>query len=395
MDHDELPYQRGPLKDLTPNVLKLGVVSLLADISSEMLYPLIPVFLTQVLGAPIATVGVIEGFAEAISSGLKGYFGRLSDRYSNRRAFVFAGYGVSAIAKPVIALAQGWTLVLLARSSDRLGKALRSGPRDALLADSVESAYIGKAFGWHRALDTVGAILGPLFTLPFLQSGSDSLRSVFLWALIPGLISAGFVLLVREQKSLKAESASPRLALNQSLPKIYWSFFWIWGLFSVCNSSDMFLILRAQNLGLSLTHIILVYTLYNSIYALSSPWLGQLSDKLPRKWVLTGGLMAFMFVYAGMALASAAWQVIGLYSLYGLYAAATDGVGKAMALDFTPKELRATGLGYMGAVTSFGTLFASITAGFLWSYFGPWAPFAYGALGAGLAAVFLQRKIFA
>lgn len=387
---DERTYSRGPWRGLTPSVIRLGLVSLFADISSEMLYPLTPIFLAVVLGAPMGVIGFIEGVAEATASLLRAVSGRLSDRTGRRRPFVVVGYTLSAFAKPLIALAAGWPLVLVARVADRFGKGLRTSPRDALLADSVDAAVRGRAFGWHRAMDTTGAVIGPLLALALLAVWGGDLRPIFLVAFIPGLIGAALVFTVREHRRPPVEVQAPALALH-ALPPAFQRYLLAWGVFAVANSSDIFLILKAKGLGYAEGTIILLYTFYNVLYAVASPGLGQLSDRWGRKVVLLSGLAVFALVYLGFAAARQPWQVWPLFAIYGLYTAATDGVGKALAVDLTPASARAGALGLLGTVTGLATLLASSLAGLLWQFIAPWAAFAYGALGALAGALLLLR----
>lgn len=377
---------------MTPNVMRLGLVSLLADISSEMLYPLIPIFITSVLHAPADVLGVIEGVAEATASLLKTVSGRLSDVWGRRRVFVFAGYAVSAVAKPVIGLATIWPTVLGARVADRFGKGIRTSPRDALIADSIAPEYRGKAFGWHRSMDTMGAVGGPLIALVLVWLTNNNLRLIFLLAVIPGLLSAGVVLTVRERKRpAKVPGPAPSSIRFSALPAPFRAYLIAWSLFAIANSSDMFLILKAKQVGYMETWTVALYALYNLIYAGASPVLGQLSDKIGRKRVLVGGLCVFAVVYVGFALARVPWMMWPLFAVYGLYVAATDGVGKAFAIDLVPSGIRGGAIGLLGTFTGIATLIASSVAGVLWTFVGPWAAFAYGAAGAVLGAVFLSR----
>lgn len=383
------PYRRGLFRGLTPNVIRLGLVSFFADISSEMLYPLIPIFLTAVLGAPMAIVGVIEGAAEATASLLRTVSGRLSDLSGRRRPYVLAGYTLSAFAKPLLALAMGWPLVLLARVADRFGKGLRSSPRDALLADSVDAASRGRAFGWHRGMDTAGAVLGPLLALALIAVAREQWRLIFLLAFIPGIIGAGLVLFVRERRR-PAPAAPPRLRLS-AFPPAFRQYLAAWGVFAIANSSDVFLILRANKMGFTPTRVILLYAFYNVVYAAASPYLGHLSDVLGRRRVLIGGLLVFALVYIGFAIIPTAGWLWPLFAVYGLYIAATDGVGKAFAVDLVPDTVRASALGLLGTLTGVATLIASSVTGLLWQLLGPWAAFGYGALGALLGCLLLWR----
>jgi MFS family permease len=388
-DAPERAYESGVFKNLTPNIVRMGLVSFLADVSSEMLYPLTPIFLTVVLGAPVAAVGLIEGVAESIASLLKSVSGRMSDRSGKRRPYITWGYGLAAVAKPLIGIAYGWPLVLLARSVDRFGKGLRTSPRDALLADSIDQEHRGLAFGWHRALDTMGAVLGPLLALGLLPVMHNNLRPIFAIAFIPGIIGAALTLTVRERRHVvKHEASSFRY---RDLPARMKYYLLAWGVFSIANSSDVFLILKAKNVGFSNTLVILLYVVYNIVYASASPIFGRLSDRLGRKRVLVGGLLVFAGVYLGFAFARAAWMLWPLLAVYGLYIAATDGVGKALAVDLVTPEIRGTAVGILGTVTGVAALVASSVAGLLWTVIGPWAAFVYGSLGAIAGAILIAR----
>lgn len=384
---------------LSPNVLRLGFVSFFADVSSEMLYPLMPIFLTSVLGAPASIVGVIEGAAEATASILKTVSGRIADRTGRRIELVFGGYTLSALAKLLIAISHTWPLVLVARLLDRTGKGFRSAPRDAILADSTDPAVCGAAFGWHRTMDTLGAVVGPLLALVLLSTAGGDLRKVIGLAVVPGLIGALLVLSVSDPARRKrypaiVESAVDTRSAAEKREPLRWSsipprfrlYLVAWLPFVLVNSSDVFLILRAKQLGFTTTAVVLVYTLYNLVYALASLPLGHLSDKLGRLSVLVGGMLVFAAVYVGFAFATETWHVIVLFAAYGIYIAATDGVGKAFAVDLVPRELRATSIGLLGTVTGIMTLVASALAGLLWDTVGPWAPFAVGAVGALVSA---------
>lgn len=400
---------------LTPNVLKLGLISLFADIASEMLYPITPIFLTHVLGASFTSVGAIEGVAEGIASLLKSISGRWSDRLQNRKSFVVAGYALSAIAKPLLGLSNSWTQVMAIRSMDRVGKGLRSAPRDALLSDSAPIELQGAAFGWHRAMDTLGAAIGPLLSLAFITSFATApkapetslspeltttLRSLFLWSLVPGAIAVIISLFVHESRSASStarklsESKSPIDDASSALSPQFKRYLIAWTAFSLTNSSDVFLLLRAQNAGVSLANTILLYTGYNLVYALSSPYLGHLSDKIPRKHVLMTGLTVFATVYLLFGFATEGWHFLLLFLVYGLYIGATDGVGKAFAVDLLPINQKATGLGALGTATGLSMIAASTAGGWLWDHFGPRATFLYGAAGALTAIALLSASRF-
>lgn len=373
-------------------VVKLGLVSLFADIASEMLYPITPIFLTTVLGASMTSLGLVEGIAEAIASLLKASAGSWSDRLQSRKPFVWGGYLLSALAKPLTGFAGSWVGVLGARSLDRVGKGLRGGPRDALLAESVSEKLRGAAFGWHRAMDTLGAAIGPLLAIWYMQSYSDDLRSIYYWALIPGLISVLFALSIHEKKKT-ASSVSPEKIKApwrwSDFSSSYKKYLLAWGLFSLVNSSDVFLLMKVKSAGVSLTHLILLYCFYNLVYAVMSPYLGWLSDKWGRKKILIGGLVVFSLVYAGFSQAMTQTEFWILFGVYGLYMAATDGVGKSLAIDLVQKHLKATGIGILGAVTGIATIFASLVAGALWDHLGSSWALLYGSMGALLAVLVL------
>ncbi|MDG0818148.1 MFS transporter [Bdellovibrio svalbardensis] len=374
---------------LTPNVKRLGLVSFLADISSEMLYPITPIFLTTVLGASVASVGVIEGFAEAIASLLKTYSGFWSDRIRRRKPFIWGGYLLAAVAKPLIGVSQVWGQVLFARGLDRTGKGLRTAPRDALLAESVPPHLRGAAFGWHRMMDTLGAAIGPLLAIVYLKYSSN-LRFIYFLALIPGLLAVIAALRLKEERREQvAPSYHQTWASFFSLPKEFKHYLFSWTVFSLANSSDAFLLLRMQQAGIPLTETILLYCFYNLVYALASPYLGGLSDRVGRKRVLLFGLVIFALVYTGFAFATHESQFWVLFGVYGLYMAATDGVGKAFAIDLLNKDMKATAVGYLGTVTGISTLIASSVAGLLWDHYGSAATFAYGAVGAVLTVMTL------
>ena len=375
---------------LSPTVKKLGLVSFLADVSSEMLYPITPLFLTLTLGASVSSLGLIEGLAEAIASLLKTYSGFWSDRIQKRKPFIWLGYLLAALAKPLIGASQVWTQVLLARSLDRTGKGLRTGPRDAMLSESIPFRLRGAAFGWHRGMDTLGAAVGPLLAILFLNY-SDNLRAIYFLAFIPGLLAVVVALTLKEKRTEPRKAhEKPSWSSFFNLPANFKFYLFSWTVFSLVNSSDVFLILKAQRSGISLTQTILLYCFYNLIYALASPYLGGLSDRIGRKRVLLWGLVVFAAVYGGFIFATKAAEFWLLFGIYGLYMAATDGVGKAFAIDLVGEDKKATAIGYLGTVTGLSTLVASSVAGVLWDHFGPGATFAYGAIGALLAWVTLR-----
>lgn len=383
-------FLRPRLKALSKTAIRLGLVSFFADISSEMLYPITPIFLTSVLGASMLSVGLIEGTAESIASLLKTYAGAHSDRIRRRRPFIIGGYFLAAIAKPVIGIASTWPIVLLGRAIDRTGKGVRTAPRDALLSDSVPPEMQGEAFGWHRLMDTLGAAIGPLIAILFLNRSIGDMRSLYFLALIPGLISVFIALSVREVEKRPDDKKENANSFRWSeINPAFKTYLIAWGIFSVANSSDVFLILKAKNAGSSLTTTILMYCFYNVVYALSSPYLGRLSDGMKRKTILMLGLLVFGFVYLGFTFASEPWHFWALFGLYGLYMGSTDGVGKALVVDLVPPQFKATAIGMLGTISGISALIASSIAGLLWDRLGPSSPFIYGFSGALVAVVIL------
>lgn len=381
-------------KALSPTVLKLGVVSLFADIASEMLYPITPIFLTTVLGASMGSLGLIEGVAEAIASLLKTYSGAWSDSMSRRKPFVVVGYLLAAVSKPFVGLSQNWIHVLGARALDRTGKGIRSAPRDALIADAVLPSQRGAAFGIHRAMDTIGAAIGPLLAIGLLSFKAEDLRSLYYWAIIPGLLSVLVVLTIKEPVShpQARKFENPFRSWKDCGPD-FKRYVFAWGLFSLANSSDVFLLLRAKNSGFTTQSVILLYCVYNLIYALSSPYLGKISDRTNKVYVLMGGLFVFAAVYLGFGFSTEHWHFWILFAIYGLYMGATDGVGKALAVDLVPKNLKATAIGILGTVTGLCTIVASVVAGKLWDNSGPKLTFTISAAVAVLATISLAALI--
>ena len=339
-------------------------------------------------------MGLVEGVAEAIASLLKTYSGAWSDSISRRKPFIIAGYLLSALSKPFIGASHSWVDVLGARAADRMGKGIRSAPRDALISDSVSPSFRGAAFGWHRGMDTLGAAVGPLFAILILSINRQDLRSLYYWALIPGLISVFIIFFVRESKPLiavKKKWISPLKGWGE-LSSDFKKYIIAWGVFSLTNSSDVFLLMKAKiSAGLSIETVILIFCSYNLIYSLSSPYLGKLSDRMDRRNILILGLIIFLFSYLGFGFASQPWHFWVLFAIYGLYMGATDGVGKALAIDLSTESLKATGLGILGTVSGVCTVLASFFAGLIWDHYGSFWTFAYGGLGAFCCILLLVK----
>ena len=374
------------------NVFFLSVVSFFADISGEMIYPFIPIFLTTVLGTPVIAVGLIEGVAESTASLTKIASGSWSDRLGRRLPLIRFGYGAAALAKLLLAVAVSWPMALGARTLDRFGKGVRGGPRDALIADSTAPEHRGRAFGFHRSLDTAGAVIGPLLGLLLAALFHDQLRLVFAIAVIPGALSVAALLLVREAKASPRQTATKSRGARisfRALDRRLKLFLLASLVFALGNSSDIFLILRAKDLGLSTTAVVLAYALYNFAYMAISLPAGIISDRRGRRNVFLVGLGIFALVYLGFAVASDGWQVWPLFLVYGLYIALTEGVSKALITDLAPADLRATALGAFGMVTGLGALIASAAAGVLWDRVGTAAPFLLGSAMAAVSALVL------
>jgi MFS family permease len=352
-----------------------------------MVYPLVPFFLTAALGASPAVLGLIEGLAESVASLLKVFSGFISDRIGRRKGLTMAGYAAGAMGKLLLALAAGWGMVLAARVVDRLGKGIRTAPRDALIADSAHKDKRGSAFGLHRTLDTWGAVVGVALGYWFFTRMPGEYTRVFLWALLPAAVGVLMLLAVREPRHEGPRLTPPRLSWS-ALPGRLQLFLLITLLFTLGNSSNAFLLLRAQGLGMSAAAAILLYGAYNVSYALSSYPVGRLSDRIGRKALLVAGYLFYGLVYMGFALLDGlghSWLIWALFALYGLYSGFTDGVEKALVTDLAPRELRATAIGLHGTLVGIGLFPASLIAGALWTWLGPASPFYFGG-GMGLLA---------
>ncbi len=373
---------------LPENVRALGWVSLANDAASELAYPVVPLFLTITLGAPVAAIGLIEGAAQGVAVGLGMVSGWLSDRQGERRRpWIVGGYGATTAARALLAAAPAWGWVLAARLADRLGKAARNAPRDALIRDSSAPELRGASFGYHRAMDTTGAVIGPLVAAGLLAA-HVSLRTILFAAVVPGFFTIILLRRIREAPVSQRREAVPTGSVR-ALPRSFWLLLAIWVVFSLGNSSDVFLLLRSHDLGLSSTLVVLAYALYNLVYAGLSWPLGALSDRVPRPVVLGGGLAVFAFVYLGFAVANAGWTVWPLFAVYGVYVAATEGVARAWVGDHVAARATGTAYGIFSAASGAALLLASVAAGLLWSHVSPAAPFYVGAAASALAAAAL------
>ncbi len=371
-------------------VFVLGIISLLTDISSEMIYPLVPLFLTSELGAPVAIVGLIEGLAESATSVLRAGSGWLSDRLRARKLLVLMGYSLSTAGKALLAVAYVWPVVLLARTADRAGKGIRTAPRDALIADATPLSSRGRAFGFHRAADTLGAVGGPSIALALLAISGDRYRLVFLLALLPAILSVGVISFVRERSPERAADALPVPLRELGTP--FYAFIAVSALFAFGNSSDVFLVLRAQDTGLSAKQVVLAYMTFNAVYALLAMPAGIISDRIGRRTLIALGYLLFAAVYFGFGVNQSAALVWPLFAVYGLHMALMEGVSRALVTDFVPAQGRATALGIYHGVLGGMVLLASVVAGLLWDQVGPGAPFVLGGATA-LAALALFLSI--
>ena len=394
--------RRGKIRDLPRNVWAVSLTSFFMDISSEMVINLLPLFLLNVLGVRTHIIGIIEGVAEATASILKVFSGWLSDKLGGRKWLAVAGYGISALSKPFFMIANSWGVVAGVRWADRLGKGVRTAPRDALVADSIKPSQRGLAFGFHRAADTGGAMVGLLIAALVvwltqannLQLGENTFRTVVLVSLIPAFLAVLSLALVARDVAKRSDLSAPRITLK-GLGKPFLTFMLIVGLFDLGNSSDAFLVLRAQERGMGIIGILLMLAMFNLVYALISTPAGALSDRVGRRKVIVGGWLVYGLIYLGFALAQSAWHVWVLYLAYGFYYGLAYGTAKAMVADLVAPELRGTGFGTYNAILGILDFPASLIAGLLWqgvgswAGFGPSAPFLFGAGTAFLAAILL------
>jgi MFS family permease len=382
-------------KGLTRNIVVLGFVSLLNDGASEMIYPLLPVFLTSVLGAGPAALGVIEGIAESTASLLKLYSGYLSDRVKKRKGWIVAGYSLSNAIRPLIAFSTSWLHVLALRFSDRVGKGLRTSPRDAIIADSTPAEFRGKAYGFHRAMDHSGAIIGPLAATALLLVYHDNLKTIFLLSIIPGVVAVCMLLFgLKEKPAAGPASATPSTVFNfrsslREMPAGYQKFLFIILIFTLGNSTDAFLLLRAQQLGVAVTLLPMIWVVLHIVKMGFSVPGGVLSDRIGRKKVIVAGYIVYALVYAAFGAATEHWHAWTLFAIYGVYFGLTEGVEKALVADFAPVHLRGSAFGLYHLVVGAGAFPASLLFGFVWQRFGSAAAFGMGAVLALLASVML------
>ena len=369
------------------NIVLLGLVSLFTDISTEMVYPILPLYLTAVMGAGPAIIGIIEGIAESLASIIKLFSGIIADRYGHKKRLAIFGYASSPVNKIIILFSATWTGVLIARIIDRFGKGIRTAPRDAMVAESAGKAQLGKAFGLHKGLDLLGTAIGIILAWFILSFGDNEYKKIFLYSLIPAFIGLVILLFVKDKKQriANAPSSDKTIAFNwKNLDRRLKLFLVCIFLFTLGNSSNAFILLRAYNAGFSSRGAILLYFIYNMTGSLLAFPAGMLSDKFGRKNLLCTGYFLYGIVYIGIGLMSNNIAFIALFVIYGFYSAMTAGIERALIVDIVPPENKAGALGLHAAIVGIGLLPASVIAGFLWTWLGPSAPFLFGG---GLAFI--------
>ena len=377
-------------KKIPSNVKFLGLVSFFNDSASEMIYPLLPVFLTSYLGTGTAIVGLIEGIAESVSSLSKLISGWLSDLWKKRKIIVIGGYALSSLSRPIIGITTNWAQVLSLRFADRLGKGIRTSPRDALLVDSVSEKERGKAFGFQRAFDHLGAVVGPIIAFTLLKAFHLNLRIIFLLAILPSImILVLLIFFVKEKFPLGA--VSKRLNLKEVKFSSRFKFYLITlVVFTLGNSSDAFLILKAKEAGVTVGFLPLIWMGHNFIKAISAYPSGALSDKLGRKKIIIFGWFIYSLVYIGFAFSTGYLSIIALFLLYGLVFGTTEGVEKAFVADLVPEKIRATGYGVFNFVVGITLFPASLITGILWQKFSSKVALLTGAVLAFIACLMLS-----
>jgi MFS family permease len=386
-------YPQFKVTELDPTVRALGVVSLLNDLSSEVAVRMLPLFLANVLGVRTSVIGLIEGVAESTATLLKLVSGYLSDRIGKKKALALWGYSLSNLTKPLLYFATSWTVVLLVRVLDRVGKGIRTAPRDALIADVTLPENRGRAFGFNKAMDKAGGFIGVLLAAGVLHLTQrnavaltwESYQWLVLLAVLPGLAAVGILAKWVEERPTAPVKVSSRFVWSE-MGSQFWVFIGILTLFTLGNSSDAFLMLRAQTLGLSAVEIFLLIALFNFVISVTSTKGGTLSDVFGRRGLIVVGWLIYAAVYFGLAYASTEWHIWVLYAAYGLYYGAFQGASSALIADLVPQHLRGTGYGIFNAALGVVAFPASVLAGLLWDWYGPAAPFLFGG-GLSILAV--------
>jgi len=398
----EISTKRATIKQLPRNVWAVGLTSFFMDVSSEMVLNILPLFLANVLGVKTNIIGLIEGIAEATASILKLFSGWLSDKIGGRKWLAVIGYGLSALSKPFFYIASSWELIAGVRWTDRVGKGVRTAPRDALVADSVTKETRGLAFGFHRALDTAGAMVGILIAALVvwlaqkntLDLSRSTFQTVVLISLLPAFLAVLSLVIGAKDVPVEGQRAAPKFSLR-SMGQPFLVFLVIVSIFTLGNSSDAFLVLRAQTLGVTVTGILIMLAMFNLIYSLVSTPAGSLSDRIGRRRLSIGGWLVYAAIYFGFALAQSAWQVWLLYVAYGLYYGMAFGSANALVADLVPEQLRGTAYGTYNAMIGLLAFPSSLIAGILWEGvggwpgFGPFATFFFGGTLALVAAILM------
>ena len=398
------PKNQNTIKQLPRNVWAVGFTSFFMDISSEMVFNIIPLFLANVLGVQTSIIGLIEGVAEATASILKLFSGWLSDKLGGRKWLAVAGYGLSAVTKPFFYIASSWGLIAGVRWADRIGKGIRTAPRDALVADSTTKDTRGLAFGFNRAMDKAGAVIGLVIAalLVWLAQANNltltksTFQTIVLWSLIPAFLAVFSLIIGTKDVTVKDQREIPKFSLR-SMGKPFYIFLIIVSIFTLGNSSDAFLVLRAQDLGVSVIGILIMVAVYNLIVSLVSTPAGSLSDRIGRRRLIIGGWLVYAVIYFGFALAKEGWQVWLLYASYGLYYGMAFGTANAMIADLVPESLHGTAYGTYHAVIGILAFPSSLIAGILWQGLGSWSGFGPTALfffGGSLALIAALLLIF-
>lgn len=381
---------------LNKNITAAGLVSFFMDVSSEMIYPLVPLFLANILGVNKSVIGLIEGIAESTASLLKVFSGWYSDRIGSRKWLMVAGYGISALSRPIVAVASAWQQVLAFRFVDRLGKGIRTAPRDAIIAESADKGSLGKAFGFHRSMDTMGAVVGPALAFGLLAWFANDFRLVFWLSMIPAAIAVLLIIffITETARRKPSDAAPPKLTLKH----FDWRFKFfvaIATLFAIGNSSDVFLILRAEQVGVPAAVIPILYLVFTLVYSLSAMPAGIAADRFGKKRFILIGFMLFAAVYFGFAALASTISVWFLFAFYGLFMGVTEGVQKAFLATIIPAEFKATAFGIYNMCIGIALLPASLIAGLLWDNISPAAPFYFGAMtalsSAGLFLLFAGK----
>ncbi len=376
---------------LDRNVVALSGVSFLTDVATEMIYPLIPLFLSGVLGANASFIGAIEGAAESTASLLKLASGWWSDKVKKRKPLIVLGYGIATFVRPFVAIATSAGMVFAIRLADRVGKGIRTAPRDALLADSTDPGTRGRAFGFHASADNAGAVLGPLIAFALLRYFDVSLRSVFWLAAIPGVLAFIVLLVAVREVPHQASPAGGGTEMEplsrESLGNRFWAYLGVVLLFTLGNSTDAFLLLRANQLGVAIVWAPILWAMLNFVKASAGTWVGALSDRVGRKPLIVAGWVLYAAVYFGFSSATEAWHAWALFASYGLYYAFTEGTEKALVADVVPREKRGAAFGWYNLAIGLGALPASLIFGAIWDRVRPNAAFLFGASLALVAAM--------